>query len=282
MIGLATYRDLPELSGGEQLLCAELKQRTACKIVVWDDPAETWRECEQIIIRCTWDYSWRLPKFLEWIENVERAGIKLHNAPEIIRWNIDKHYLLELQRRGVEIPDTVWLPRGELTAERLAEIVTQPCVIKPAVSAGAHNTHRVSPDNAAKVAERMKDVAREKDLLVQEFMPEIETRGEYSLIFFRGEFSHAVLKTPAANDFRVQPRHGGQQVGVQVVEDIVKQSQWILEQIPFDKQPLYARVDGVLRSGRLVLMELELIEPYLFLEMGDNAAAKFGTCLDIS
>ncbi|MCB9367236.1 MAG: hypothetical protein H6506_03890 [Calditrichaeota bacterium] len=279
MIGLATDREFPELSGGEVLLLGELAKRAPCKAVVWDDPEETWRECEQIVIRSTWDYSWQLEKFLTWVADVERAGVTLYNAPEVIRWNCDKRYLLELQERGVEIPETTWIPRGTLTEELLGEVVTGHAVIKPSVSAGAYNTYRVSPGHTVRIAERLHDVAREKDLLVQEYMPEIETRGEYSLIFFRNEFSHAVLKTPAAKDFRVQSRYGGQQVAVDVVDDVSRQARDVLESIPFDDAPLYARVDGVLRDGRFILMELELIEPYLFLEYQDGAAGRLAAHL---
>ncbi len=271
MIGLATASIHPELSGGEHLLFEELARCGTCRIIIWDDPRESWRECDQIIIRTTWDYSWRLPEFLKWIECVERAGIRLHNPPATLRWNMDKRYLLELQERGVEIPETTWIPHGTLSETLLKRLVSKPSVLKPAVSAGAYDTFRVSTDNIPEVSDKLKDVARHKDLLLQEFVPEILTPGEYSLIFFRGEYSHAVLKRPAAGDYRVQPRYGGQQEKTQVDADVVDQAQKILLTIPFEDVPLYARVDGVLRDGRFILMELELVEPYLFLECQTEA-----------
>ena len=272
MIGLATDNTLPELSGGEQLLYQELCRRTECKIVIWDDPQESWRECSQIIIRTTWDYSYHLPEFLNWIEQVERAGIRLHNSTEIIRWNCDKKYMRDLAERGVSIPETHWIPRGTLTPEMLAKMVTEPSVIKPTVSGGAKDTYRVSPENVHDVAEQLKQVSLEKDLMLQTFIPEITNPGEYSLIFFRNEFSHAVLKTPAVGDYRVQSKYGGLYQGVEVPSGIVEQARFVLDQISFAEAPLYARVDGILRDGKFMLMELELIEPYLFLEFGDGAA----------
>jgi len=277
MIGLATDRELPELSGGEQLLYRALCERKNCRILIWDNPDETWRECDEIIVRCTWDYSWRIIEFLKWIDKVEAAGIRLHNAPNILRWNSDKLYLRDLAARGVAIPPTVWIGREKLTRELLVKHVTGPCVIKPTVSAGAYNTLRVSPETIEEVLEKLAPVNREKGFMLQPFMPEVVEPGEYSLIFLRKEFSHAVLKTPAAGDFRVQPRYGGVQGAAQMNAETIGQARAILDAIPFTEEPLYARVDGVLRDGRFVLMELELIEPYLFWEFGDGAAAKFAS-----
>ena len=274
MIGLATDSTLPDLSGGEQLLFQELSTRTACKIVIWDDPQETWRGCSQIIIRTTWDYSYHLPRFLNWIDQVERAGIRLHNSADILRWNCDKKYMLDLAERGVAIPETKWIPRGTLTPDLLASLVSEPSVIKPTVSGGAKDTYRVSPENAHEVAEQLKEVALVKDLMLQSFIPEIVNPGEYALIYFRNEFSHAVLKTPAPGDYRVQARFGGQTIAAEVAKSVIEQGRNILAQIPFDDAPLYARVDGILRKDQFILMELELIEPYLFLEMGDGAERK--------
>jgi len=279
VIGLATSRELPELSGGEMLLYKEIARRRACKIIAWDDPNEAWRECDEIIIRCTWDYSWRLGEFLAWIDRVEAAGIRLYNSADVVRWNIDKRYLLELRERGVRIPETTWIARGELTAARLAECVLGECVIKPAVSAGAYNTLRVTPTRVREVAAELAEVSREKDILVQEYVQEIESPGEYSLIFLRGEFTHAVLKSPAAGDFRVQPRYGGVQRAATVTGQTIEQAKHALDVIPLDETPLYARVDGVLRGSEFVLMELELIEPYLFWEFGEGAAAILASLL---
>jgi glutathione synthase/RimK-type ligase-like ATP-grasp enzyme len=271
VIGLATSREHPELSGGEKLLFEELVRRgIAAKIVLWDEE-NTWRDCSEIVIRCTWDYSSRLPEFLKWIDEVERAGIRLHNSPDIIRWNSDKHYLRDLELRGIKIPHTVWFPRGGDLIKFLKENVRGDQIIKPTVSAGAYNTHRVSPETIEEVAASLEKVAREKDLMLQEYMPEIESPGEYSLVFFRNEFSHAVLKTPAQGDFRVQPRYGGQQIGVEVSEEMIAQARDILTKILFDDAPLYARVDGIGRDSEFILMELELIEPYLFLEFQERA-----------
>jgi len=271
VIGLATCRDLPELTGGEQLHFQELSKRTECSIVVWNDPQESWRKCSQIIVRCTWDYSSNVLEFLKWIDRVEAAGIRLHNPPNILRWNSDKLYLRDLVARGVLIPETVWIPRGKLTEELLAESVHGPSVLKPTVSAGAYDTHRVSPENVGNVFELLREVNLHKGLMLQPFIEEVVSPGEYSLMYFANEYSHAVLKTPRPGDFRVQPRYGGEQVTATVAPEIVTQARGVLEKIPFAEKPLYARVDGVIREGQFVLMELELIEPYLFLEFGDGA-----------
>ena len=177
----------------------------------------------------------------------------------------------DLELRGIKIPHTVWFPRGGDLIKFLKENVRGDQIIKPTVSAGAYNTHRVSPETIEEVAASLEKVAREKDLMLQEYMPEIESPGEYSLVFFRNEFSHAVLKTPAQGDFRVQPRYGGQQIGVEVSEEMIAHARDILTKILFDDAPLYARVDGMGRHSEFILMELELIEPYLFLEFQERA-----------
>jgi glutathione synthase/RimK-type ligase-like ATP-grasp enzyme len=278
VIGLATSREHPELSGGEKLLHEELLRRgVACKIVEWD--REAWRGCTEIILRCTWDYSWRYGEFMAWIDEVARAGIKLHNSPAIIRWNSDKRYLRDLESRGVMIPQTVWFARGGNLRNFLSENVRGNQIVKPTISAGAYNTYRVTRETIDDVAADIEVISREKDLMLQEYMPEIESPGEYSLIFFRNEFSHAVLKTPAESDFRVQPRYGGKQIGVEVSREMITLSRDILTNIPFDEIPLYARVDGVMRDDQFVLMELELIEPYLFFEFGEDSAARFASTL---
>ncbi len=275
MIGLATSRELPELSGGEQLLYGALCERGECAIVVWDDPQESWRACETIIIRCTWDYSGRVIEFLKWIDRVEAAGIRLENAPDILRWNSDKLYLRDLAVRGVTIPPTVWIGREKLTRELLQRHVTGPCVIKPTVSAGAYNTLRVSPETIDEVLAQLGGLNEHKGLMLQPFIPEVQEPGEYSLIFVRNEFSHAVLKTPAPGDFRVQPRYGGVQAATTVGADVIAQARAALAAIPFQAVPLYGRVDGIVRGGQFVLMELELIEPYLFWEFGEGSVTRF-------
>lgn len=273
MIGLATSREFPDLVGGEQLLYQELRRRGECRIVFWDDPQESWRECDQIIIRTTWDYFVRVIEFLQWIDKVEAAGIKLHNPPDILRWNSDKLYMRDLSAKGVLIPETTWIARGKLTRDVLRKHVNCPCVLKPTVSGGAYSTFRVSPDNIDAVVEKLDGLAEEKGFMLQPFIPEIVSPGEYSLIFFREKFSHAVLKTPAEGDFRVQSKHGGVYTRAEVSPGVIEQARMILAAVPFDEELLYARVDGVVRDGKFILMELELIEPYLFLEFGDTAAA---------
>ena len=279
MIGLATSSDFPELSGGEKLLHDALSKRGECKIVVWDDPAEAWRECESIIVRCTWDYSYRVLEFWTWIDRVEAAGITLYNSPNVLRWNSDKRYLRDLEMRGVKVVETTWIPRAKMTVESMRELVRGPSVIKPVISAGAYDTLRVSPENAEEVAASLLELNQSKGFMLQPFVEDVQSPGEYSLIYFDKEFSHAVLKTPQAGDFRVQPRYGGEQGAAQVEAEIIAQGRKILDAVPYDDRLLYARVDGVIRGGEFLLMELELIEPYLFLEFGKNAGAKLASLL---
>lgn len=188
MIGLATSSALPELIGGESLLLQELKKRGPCEPVIWNDPAETWRDCSVIIVRTPWDYMFHVREFLQWIDKVEAAGITLYNSPNVLRWNSDKFYLRDLAARGVKVIETTWIPRGKLTKELLSEAMHGPSVLKPTVSGGAYDTHRVSFDNIDEMLKLMSKVNIEKSLMLQPFVPEILSPGEYSLIFFDKEF----------------------------------------------------------------------------------------------
>jgi glutathione synthase/RimK-type ligase-like ATP-grasp enzyme len=146
-------------------------------------------------------------------------------------------------------------------------------VIKPAVSGNAYRTHVVTRDSAAQHAEVVAALASGVGLLVQPYLPEIEREGELSLVYFDGAFSHAVVKTPASNDFRVQFEFGGQFRRVEPTPSMLRSAQRVLSALP--EAPVYARVDGVVLDGELHLMEVELIEPYLYLREAPEQAAAF-------
>ena len=183
---------------------------------------------------------------------------------------MNKIYLRDLAARGVPIPRTAWLEAG--TEADLAAVLQQHdfsrAVIKPAISATAYLTFQTTRERAEQDQPHLATILRLSGALVQEFVPEIAD-GEWSLLFFGGQFSHAVLKRPQAGDFRVQTDFGGSYVAATPPPHFIAQAQEILREV--DQPLLYARVDGVERGGRLVLIELELIEPALFL--GAEAAA---------
>src|SRR6266540_1929930 len=189
------------------------------------------------------------------------------NPPAILRWNSHKGYLRDLAARGVPVVPTRWLARGtpvEL-AQLLRDVGWSDAVVKPAVSASAHGTWRTSFETAGADQRRLDELLRSGDVMVQPFMSEVRDAGEWSILFLGGRFSHAVLKRPGAGagDYRVQLEFGGTAATMVPPDTLLADAEAVMAAVPGD--PLYARVDGVERDGRLVLMELELIEPHLFL-----------------
>jgi glutathione synthase/RimK-type ligase-like ATP-grasp enzyme len=274
-----TWRGLPALSGDDRLAVEALAAR-GCDVIpaVWDDPAVDWASFEAAIVRSTWDYHHRPAEFLGWISRMEALEIQLWNPAPLLRWNHDKRYLTELATRGVPAVPTLTVARGDRRTLRdtLAATDWDEVVVKPAVSASAHETWRTSRARAELDAGRFAALTRTGDVLVQPYLPEVE-RGEWSLCFFGGRYSHAVLKRPRAGDFRVQSELGGEVLNATPAAALVESAAAILALLP---QPwLYARVDACEVGGALMLMELELIEPTLFFRADPAAPARFAEAL---
>ena len=243
--------------------------------VVWTEPVPD--GLEGLVLRSTWDYHLRLPEFLAWVAAVEARAIPLWNPPETVRWNVDKKYLLEVEARGVPIVPTRHAPRGSRIAlsALLHDAGWSEAVVKPTISGGAFETWRARPGghDDARFARQLEAM----DCLVQPFVPELVSGGEWSLLFFRGRYSHAVLKHPEAGDFRVQEEFGGVAAAAEPPPGAIATATRALQAA--GHETLYARVDGVVRQGRLELMELELVEPSLFLETSPGAAERFAVAI---
>jgi hypothetical protein len=246
---------------------------------IWDEPVLRWEKFHAVILRSCWDYHRRPAAFRRWVDLQDAAGVKLWNPARIVRWNMNKVYLRDLAARGVAIPKTIWIEAGESTdlALVLNQSALDSAVVKPAISATAHMTFRTSPAQAAEDQSKLEAILRNSGALVQEFMPEISTRGEWSLLFFEGKYSHAVLKRPQEGDFRVQLDFGGSYSAATPPPAFITQAGAILRMV--DQPLLYARVDGVERGGQFVLIELELIEPALFLSADAAAPARFAEAI---
>ncbi|MGO8999753.1 MAG: ATP-grasp domain-containing protein [Polyangiaceae bacterium] len=242
--------------------------------VLWSDENADWSRFDAVVIRSTWDYFTRYDEFRAWLDRVEHLA-RVYNPPSLVRWNSDKHYLRDLEQRGVQIVPTVFCEAGERAdlAKVLRESGWKSAVIKPCVSGGAYRTHRVSAEDAAEKQAEMDALLATTAVLVQPFVPEIQSEGEWSLVFFGGAFSHAVLKVPGAGDYRVQPEHGATFADVKPEPWLVEQAQSVLRALP--EPPAYARIDGVRRGRDLILMEAELIEPYLYMAAAPRAMDAF-------
>lgn len=245
---------------------------------IWNDPAVNWALYDVAIIKSPWDYHDHIQDFYQWLEWIRSAGVKLLNPVETVKWNSDKHYLQEIADAGLPVIPTVFLEKGERPelSELFKKLKTEKLIIKPCVSAGAKNTVSLTMDSLKMQEEQVYQLLMEESLMAQPFMKEIY-EGEWSYLFFNGKFSHSLLKVPKSGDFRVQHYHGGTVVTAEATAVQVAAAEAYVKQ--FAAGTLYARVDGVNKDGELLLMELELIEPYLFLNTAPSSFEWYYTAL---
>ena len=198
--------------------------------------------------------------------------------PATVRWNADKSYLRELEAKGVAIVPTLWFEPGPTVslADELRRIGWQEAVVKPRVSATAHRTRLIRAEDAQTAQSLFDELRTGPGVMVQKFMEPIVREGEWLLMFFGGEFSHAVLKTPKAGDFRVQHDFGGYERLAQAPAPAMQAAE---KAVRAAGDTLYARVDGVMDGDEFRLMELELIEPALFLGESPLAAEKLAVAI---
>jgi glutathione synthase/RimK-type ligase-like ATP-grasp enzyme len=271
-IALATCLQWPELTESDRLYAAALAERGLdVTTAPWNGPFAPFASAGSVMLRSTWDYHHAPRAFVAWLSRLGRRGVRVYNPPEIVVWNLRKRYLLELRRRGVQTPRTYVVARdGAAVTRAFDRLRSDAAIVKPAVGASGHEVRLVRRDEIpGLVAALPAGISR---LLVQEFMLEVRN-GELSCVFFDGDFSHAVLKQPAPGEYRVNSQYQGIVAAVQPQAEVVQQARAALETLP--EVPLYARVDGVLRDGAFVLMELELCEPSLYLQYAPGTADRF-------
>jgi glutathione synthase/RimK-type ligase-like ATP-grasp enzyme len=262
-LALATSAEQPALHEHDLPLVESLRQAGLEPVVeVWTDPAVDWSSYDAVLLRSVWDYHKRYLEFTEWLGQLDKAEVTLLNDTELVRWNSDKAYLLELREQGVAIVPSQ-IAAGLCLHEVVAGLTGQEIVVKPTVSATAWNTVRgfAGGEELGRALDELPDGA----YLVQPFQPEIMSEGEWSLMYIDGEYSHAVIKRPAAGDYRVQNAFGGTAELAPAPAVALEVGARTLAALDVRVPPLYARVDGVIAGGRFLLMEVELIEPYLFL-----------------
>jgi glutathione synthase/RimK-type ligase-like ATP-grasp enzyme len=282
-IALATYDGAPDLAPDDQPLAPALSALGArARVVVWSDAGVDWTAFDAVVIRSCWNYHLCINEFHAWLASLEAARIRVMNSPDLVRWNSDKRYLIDLARRGVATIPTMVVRRGrpnDVAQVGAAEGWSR-VVVKPAISASGYETYAVNLplDEASRaVVSRVTSLG---DTLVQPFATEVPRDGEYSFTFIDGTFSHATIKRAMHGEFRVQTEHGGSVETVNAPPELVAQAARAIEALP--ETPLYARVDGISRDGAFLLMELELIEPNLFLEFGSGAVERMASAIAAS
>ena len=278
-IAFLTMDSLADFVAYDHLVVEELRQSgVSVQEVSWRHPAPNWSQYAAVVIRSPWDYQSDPQAFLQVLEQIELSSARLLNTLATVRWNIRKSYLRELETAGHTIVPTIWLQSP--TAAELAQLPDHwncaETVVKPIVGANADNAFRLPRNPAPELLQQAVAAFQQTTALAQPFISSVTALGEYSLIFFEGQFSHAVLKTPAAGDFRVQEEHGGIIQAIQPPPEMIACAERSLQSCP---QPLlYARVDLVLLpDGQPAIMEIELIEPSLYLSFDPQSATRFAT-----
>jgi hypothetical protein len=273
---LATCADLPTLTADDEVLRASLEARGArVRALPWHaiDPEDS---SAIVCLRSTWDYHRRWPEFRGWVEGFGRAAGRLWNPPSTVLWNADKRYLGELAEGGIALPITRWYEPGtrpDVDAFFRETGVVQ-AVLKPRVSATAFGTHLLTPGSDRHHLDWR--ALERAGAVLQAFVPEIAA-GEVSLVFVDGSYSHAVHKQPAPGEFRVQRDFGGRIATMAPSPPLRTFAERVLQTAA--RPWIYARVDLVETRAGPILMELELIEPDLFLARAPDAADRLADAL---
>ena len=278
-VALATSAALPGLAPDDRLLLKALRARgLAAEPVVWEDRHYDWSAATVCVIRSAWDYAYRRQEFLAWVERV--AGvIPLWNPAPVVAWNTHKRYLVDLAGRGVPTVPTRLLPAGTRTTLRAVREETGwgDLILKAAVAQTGRYLMRVPADREAEGQRHLDRLLPAEDMLAQPFLPGVTAEGETSLVYVDGAFSHAAHKRPAPGDFRVHDDFDGSLAAVQPsgAQQEVAEAALAAVGTPI----LYARVDLVPGPDGPVVMELELVEPDLYLATATGAAERLAAAV---
>ena len=285
-IALATAAEFPDLDEDGSLLLEALARRgVRGEPAVWTDEGVSWSSYAAVIVRSTWDYFHRRAEFLEWADRVA-AVTRLANNADVLRWNTDKTYLRELAEAGLPVVETTWLhPGEEFVVPERGEYV-----VKPAVSAGSNDTNRyVAGTHDALATEHVSRLLDDgRVVMVQPYLHEVDTAGETALLFFAGEFSHAIRKAALLETAMAsleaayrpetitarEPSAAERDTAERVLDTVSALRRWPREQLT------YARVDLVPGTGSApTLLELELTEPSMFLTDDAGSADRFAAAI---
>jgi len=249
--------------------------------VDWRDAGLDWDAYRAVYICTPWDYPQHLEQFLDVLQRIDNSKAVLVNPLPLVHWTLQKTYLADLQQRGAAIVPSRWHDRFDTDALQAAfdAFDTERIIIKPVIGANAQHTYVLQKGLTADKVLQLGETFARRPFFLQPFVDSVQTEGEYSLFYFGGAYSHAIQKVPRTGDFRVQEEHGGDirhhdasaalRVAGERVMDLIRPC------------PVYARVDFV-RAARdeFLVMELELIEPSLYLRMDAAAADRFAAAFD--
>lgn len=264
----------------DQLVMTELIIRgLTVKKVAWSDPNFDWSSTQYALFRTTWDYSERFGEFADWLMEVS-TKTKLINSYELVSWNLDKHYLMDLERAGIRIVETHFIEQQDArTLQQIhQELGWEKTVLKPCISASAKDTYKLSSEAIAAHEERFRTLVMEEPMMLQPFQNSVVERGEVSLMMVNGEHTHSVLKMAKPGDFRVQDDFGGSVHDYSATLDEIELAKKTVRAC--DSLPIYARVDMITdNDGQLAVTEIELVEPEMWFRKAPNAARQLAEAI---
>lgn len=275
-VALVTCAAYPHLYDDDLLLASELERLgVSARPAVWSDESVDWSSFDALVIRSLWDYFERIDEFRTWLDARIAGRTRMINSGDILDWNYDKRYLKDLREAGMSVVPTMCIGRGEEAdvAALARERGWNEIVVKPTISGGAFRTYRFFVDDAPGYTKEINDILTDRGVIVQPFLQEIESKGEVSILFFDGVYSHAVCKRAKPGEYRVQFQFGGTEERIEVEPELVEQARAFVMAAP--SLPVYARVDGIVRDGQFLLMELEVFEPLMFLSSDPEAPRRF-------
>jgi len=287
-VALATCAAMPDGFEADRGLMKELEASGArVEYAIWDDPLVDWGDLDVVVVRSTFDYAGRRDEFLAWADSLDG---RLHNPPAVLRWNSDKRYLFDLAADGLPVVPTTFVSPGEPLPELVGEVV-----VKPAVSAGARDTGRFTPAAHDAARDLLVDITESgRVAMVQPYLPAVDERGETALVFVAGAPSHVLCKRAVLAPDEVAPAREDEIGAAEVMydEDLVRAGSAtdaehdlaaaIVAAVAerFGAPPLYARVDLLAGpDGAPTLLELELIEPALYLAEAPEAATRLAAAI---
>lgn len=275
-IVLVTCARWPQLSESDQRLAAALRARGyRVEAAPWNGPFEPFAHAAAIVIRASWDYHETPDTYLRWLARLDPS--RTFNAPDLVRWNLSKGHVLALGTRGAAVPRSVEaFAAPDAVTAALDRLGLDEAVIKPLIGASGFGVEYVTRGTEAAALGRLQSRKWTDRVLVQEFLAEI-TAGECAGVFFDGAFSHGLRRVPAPGEFRVNAQYGGRMEVAELSSDLVRQMAAVISLLP--ELPLYARVDGVVRDGKLIVMEVEVDEPGLGMHLAPGSADRFAEAL---
>jgi hypothetical protein len=277
----ATYAGQPEPTADDQLVVDALRRRgVVARGTPWDGEDVNWAASRMTVLRSTWDYHLRYEEFLHWLDRVA-ACTALRNEPALVRWNSHKGYLEQLAERGVRVIDTVFAEAGDLVdldalarRHRWTDVV-----VKPAVSASAYETRHYAPSEREAAQGHLERLLLGGDAILQPHVATLAERGELSLLFIDGRFTHAVRRRSALTSVAAMPKSAATEAprgAVRAGEQVLRET---LGAAGVTGPPLYARVDLAEEGDGYLLLEAELVEPSLFFRHAPAAAEQMAAAI---